>query len=95
MTGYLNIIKSDIPSKTKETSFNILNRTCWTNQKRYKSLIANNMGEEGQKNCSLCNRVETTQHLIFECQEYAEGLWEIMGNIISEISGKKSRNPHV
>ena len=47
------------------------------------------MGEEGQKNCSLCNRVETTQHLIFECQEYAEGLWEIMSNIISEISGKK------
>ncbi len=36
MTMYLNIIKSDIPSKTKETSFNILNRTCWTNQKRYK-----------------------------------------------------------
>ncbi len=47
MTGYLNIIKSDIPSKTKEISFNILNRTCWTNQKRYKTLIANNMEEEG------------------------------------------------
>ena len=88
MTGYLNIVKSDIPSKTKEISFNILNRMCWTNQKRYKSLAANNMGEEGIKNCSLCCQVETTQHLIFECQEYSEGLWEIMSKVISEITGK-------
>ncbi len=89
MEGYINIVKLDIPSKTREISFNIMNRTCWTNQKRYwSSQRANNTGVESSKRCSLCGKDETTQHLIFECQEYSEGLWENMSKVITELSGK-------
>ena len=35
MTGYKRLFKLDLPSKTIENSYNILNRQIWTNQKEF------------------------------------------------------------
>ncbi len=37
MYGYTKILKMDIPSKTKENSFHIMNRQTWTNKKQWLS----------------------------------------------------------
>jgi hypothetical protein len=44
--------------KTKETAFQILNRTTWTNNKAQKS------GPRGNPNCDYCGKIETIVHLI-------------------------------
>jgi hypothetical protein len=54
-----NIIQlSSLPSKTKETSFQILNRTIWTNNEAFKS------GARENQDCKYCRQVETMEHLI-------------------------------
>jgi hypothetical protein len=58
-----NIIQlSSLPSKTKETSFQILNRTIWTNNKAYKS------GARENPDCEYCGQAETMEHLIHDCK---------------------------
>jgi len=47
---------TDIPSKTKETTFEILNRTIWTNNKAFKS------GVTDSPNCERCGETETMEH---------------------------------
>ncbi len=37
MTGYKNFFKMDIPSKTLENSYLVMNRQIWTNEKSFSS----------------------------------------------------------
>ncbi len=58
-----------LTSKTRETSFQILNRTIWTNNKAYKSRM------RPDPNCERCGKTETMEHLLCECENYSELLW--------------------
>jgi len=85
MQGYTNLFKAQISTKTLENSFNILNRQAWTNQKSFLS----GKDEEGREGkCELCGERENTHHFLFECEEYAEGVWYIFSKAISEVENK-------
>jgi hypothetical protein len=58
-----------IPSKTKEISFQIINRTLWTNNKAYKSGIRDDPA------CPVCERTETIEHLVADCDNYSYLRW--------------------
>jgi hypothetical protein len=58
-----------ITSKTRETAFQILNRTIWTNNKAFKSRM------RPDPYCERCKEVETMEHLLCVCEYYAEPLW--------------------
>ncbi len=58
-----------ITSKTRETAFQILNRTIWTNNKAFKSRMRPDLF------CERCKKVETMEHLLCECEYYSEPLW--------------------
>ncbi len=58
-----------ITSKTRETAFQILNCTIWTNNKAYKSRM------RPDPHCERCKKVETMEHLLCECEFYSEPLW--------------------
>lgn len=84
MRGYQNIMSLDIPSKTKETAFLIMNRQIWTSKKG--SLVNANRGIEGGRGeCSLCAQIENTQHLLMECEAYSSKIWEILSKTINEL----------
>jgi hypothetical protein len=48
-----------MPNKTRETSFQLLNRTVWTNRKAYRSGIADSAS------CNSCEEEETMEHLLY------------------------------
>jgi hypothetical protein len=74
-----NIIQlSSLPSKTKETSFQILNRTIWTNNKAFKS------GARENPDCEYCGQVETMEHLIHDCENYSTPLWVELGESLTQ-----------
>ena len=52
MKGYKKLFLNDLPSKTIENSFNVLNRQTWTNQKEQWKNSAR--GEESRNECRLC-----------------------------------------
>lgn len=83
MLGHVNLHKMDIPTSTLSNSFNILNRTLWTNNKSYLS------GKSNSNRCSLCGANEHTAHLVFECPELAEIYWEILSKAISNYYSKR------
>jgi len=62
-----------------------MNRQSWTNQKRFKS----GGQEEGGGDCNLCGETENTHHLLFECEEFAEIFWAQLGEILTEVEGKR------
>jgi hypothetical protein len=67
-----------LSSKTKETAFQILNRTIWTNNKAFKSgLCASPL-------CLRCDEIETMEHLIYLCPNYAEQVWAIFGQMLTK-----------
>jgi hypothetical protein len=69
-TNAYNILRlPTITSKTRETAFQILNRTIWTNNKAFKSKLRPN------PQCERCKKVETMEHLLCECEYYSEPLW--------------------
>ena len=75
-----NIIEmGSLPSKTKETAFQILNRTIWTNNKAHKS------GRRDNPNCDKCNQTETIEHLIYGCEEYSADLWTELGQSLTHV----------
>jgi len=82
--GYRSIIKMDIPSKTKETAYLILNRQNWTSWKARLSRI----GEDQTGNCTYCGRKEDTRHMLVSCEVYSQRIWEIMGIVITRILRK-------
>jgi hypothetical protein len=65
---------NSLPSKTKETAFQILNRTTWTNNKAHKSRIRDN------SDCDYCGQFETIEHLVHNCEDYSAALWEELGH---------------
>ncbi len=69
-TNAYNILRlPTITSKTRETAFQILNRTIWTNNKAFKSRM------RLDPNCERCNKVETMERLLCECEYYSKPLW--------------------
>jgi hypothetical protein len=69
-TNAYNILRLPaITSKTRETAFQILNRTIWTNNKAFKSRL------RLDPFCERCKKVETMEHLLCECEFYSELLW--------------------
>ncbi len=82
-----NIIRmNSLPSKTKETAFQILNRTTWTNNKAYKS------GTRDTPDCDYCGQVETIEHLIHNCEEYSAALREELGHSLTSALTAHSGN---
>jgi hypothetical protein len=69
-TNAYNILRLPaITSKTRETAFQILNRTIWTNNKAFKSRM------RPDPHCERCKKVENMEHLLCECEYYSEPLW--------------------
>ena len=66
-----------LPSKTKETVLEILNRTIWTNNKSFKS------GKNPTPNCDRCNEIETMEHLLHDCNNYSSPLWEEFSTVLT------------
>jgi hypothetical protein len=75
-----------LPSKTRETAFQVLNRTIWTNNKAYKSKM------RGDPNCERCGLVETMEHALCECLHYAQLLWIQLGEVITEYLNSTSED---
>jgi hypothetical protein len=65
-------------SKTKEVAFQILNRTVWTNNKSFKS------GLSDSPLCLRCEEIETMEHLLYLCPNYAEKLWVEFGHALTQ-----------
>ncbi len=65
-------------SKTKEVAFQILNRTVWTNNKSFKS------GLSASPQCHRCEEVETMEHLLYLCPNYAEKLWAEFSLVLTQ-----------
>ncbi len=68
-----------ITSKTRETAFQILNRTIWTNNKAYKSRM------RADPHCERCKKVETMEHLLCECEYYSEPLWDKLAKSLTTL----------
>jgi hypothetical protein len=64
-------------SKTRETAFQILNRTIWTNNKAFKS------GMCTSPQCLRCDEIETMEHLLYLCPNYAEKIWLEFGHLLT------------
>jgi hypothetical protein len=60
-----------------------MNRQKRTNQKRY--LSTTNAEEQAGSLCALCGVVENTMHLLFECAQCSEPLWELVGEAITAL----------
>jgi hypothetical protein len=79
MRGYTNILKMKLSSKTLENSFLVMNRQVWTNQKQHLSTVQRGPDEEqASDKCVHCEQIENTLHLLFECEKYAEPLWQLL-----------------
>jgi hypothetical protein len=50
-----------LTSKTRETAFQVLNQTVWTNNKAFKSRMRND------PNCERCGLTEAMEHTLCEC----------------------------
>ena len=76
-----------LPCKTKETAFQILNRTVWTNNKAFKS------GRRDDPNCDWCEETETMEHLLYGCDNHTSLLWReistLMTRLITRLAGKQ------
>jgi hypothetical protein len=90
MGGYDNLFKLDMPLKTKETSFLILNRQTWTEQKTF--FLTPERGGGVDQNCKLCGEIENTEHLIFKCPEYSMIIWDVFYDMCNEMLRKEDPN---
>ncbi len=63
-----------LSSKMKETTFQILNRTIWTNNKDFKSGLADS------PMCYRCDEIEAMEHLLYLCPNYSDFLWQELGH---------------
>ena len=80
--AYAMIRNPMLPSKTKENSFQTLNRTLWTNNKAFKSRIIDSPA------CPYCGEVETMEHLLLLCDNYSACQWELLSNILTDFCRK-------
>jgi hypothetical protein len=78
---------SSMPSKTKETSFQVLNRTVWTNRKAFRSGISES------PTCNRCDQEETMEHLIHQCENYSALVWaefsRLLTSTLTHIAGQR------
>jgi hypothetical protein len=66
-----------LPNKTRETSFQILNRTIWTNRKAFRSRLADSAS------CDRCEEEETMEHLLSGCENYSAVVWREFSTLIT------------
>jgi hypothetical protein len=64
-------------NKTRETSFQILNRTVWTNRKAFRSRLADSAS------CDRCEEEETMEHLLYGCENYSAVVWREFSTLIT------------
>ncbi len=64
--AYQLLCLPSLTSKTRETAFQVLNRTIWTNKKAFKSKMRNN------PDCERCGIAETMEHALCECLHYSQ-----------------------
>jgi hypothetical protein len=84
-TNAYNILRlPTITSKTRETAFQILNRTIWTNNKAFKSRLRPN------PQCERCGQVETMEHLLCECEHYSEPIWTKLSASLTKLLNEVS-----
>jgi hypothetical protein len=84
--GYNSIFSLDMPLKTRETNFLILNSQICSEQKAF--YLCPEKGGGVDQNCKLCGDTENTEHLIFACPEYSAMVWETFAS-----AGDKMVNP--
>ncbi len=84
--AYSIIGMNSLPSKTKETAFQILNSTTWTNNKAFKS------GKRDNPNCDYCGQPETIEHLLHNCEEYSAEVWTELGHSLTAALNTHSGN---
>lgn len=78
--AYGHVRNQNLPSKTKENSFQVLNRTLWTNNKGFKS------GVLDSDKCSYCDKVETMEHLLCECDNYSYLQWVDLSKYLTKLA---------
>jgi hypothetical protein len=76
-----------LTSKTRETAFQILNRTIWTNNIAFKSRMRPN------PTCDRCERTETMEHLLCECENYSVPLWNKLADSWTWLFNDSSLEP--
>jgi hypothetical protein len=91
MDGYDSIFSLDMPLKTRETNFLILNRQVWTEQKAF--CLCPEKGGGVDQNCKLCGDTENTEHLIFACPEYSAMVWETFASAGDKMVKALDPNP--
>jgi len=74
-------------SKTKETAFQILNRTIWTNNKAFKSRLRDDPG------CEWCGDIETMEHLLYGCPNHTILLWAETSVLLTEVISREAERP--
>jgi hypothetical protein len=62
-----------LPSKTKENTFHVLNRTIWTRNKALKLELS------PDPTCLRCEALETIEHLLYICDQYSIKIWTLLG----------------
>jgi hypothetical protein len=77
VNAYKVLHLSLLPSKTKETVFQILNRTIWTQNKAFKS------GRATDARCYRCEEIETMEHLLYCCEHYSAKIWDLAGKSLT------------
>jgi hypothetical protein len=76
-----------LTSKTRETAFQIMNRTIWTNNKAFKSRM------KPTPNCDRCESTETMEHLLCECENYSVPLWTKLADSWTRLLNDNSLEP--
>jgi len=79
LNAYKVVDCSYLSTKTREAAFQILNRTIWTNNKAFKSGLA----EAAQ--CERCTAVETMEHLLYGCPHYSMKIWNKIGTLFTAL----------
>jgi exonuclease III len=83
--AYLVVNLPGMPSKTKETAFEILNRTIWTNNKAFKSNLTDT------PTCALCPEIENMEHLLMECQHYSALVWKEISQLLTKTAADENQ----
>jgi hypothetical protein len=73
LNAYKVLSLSMLPSKTRKTTFQVLNHTVWTQNKAFKS------GMAADATCFRCEETETMEHLLYGCENYSTKIWALAG----------------
>jgi hypothetical protein len=77
LNAYKILTMSLLPSKMKETTFQVLSRTIWTQNKALKSVMA------AEATCFRCDEIETIEHLLYGCENYSLKIWALAGRVFT------------